>query len=32
MSMGQWLSLPMILIGIPMILIARKNACQAHDD
>jgi phosphatidylglycerol:prolipoprotein diacylglycerol transferase len=32
MSMGQWLSLPMILIGIPMILIARKNARQAHDD
>jgi phosphatidylglycerol:prolipoprotein diacylglycerol transferase len=32
MSMGQWLSLPMILIGIPMILIARKNSRQAHDD
>jgi len=26
MSMGQWLSLPMILIGIPMILVARKQA------
>jgi phosphatidylglycerol:prolipoprotein diacylglycerol transferase len=32
MSMGQWLSLPMILIGIPMILVSRKNARQAHDD
>jgi phosphatidylglycerol:prolipoprotein diacylglycerol transferase len=32
MSMGQWLSLPMILIGIPMILIARKNARRAQDD
>jgi phosphatidylglycerol:prolipoprotein diacylglycerol transferase len=29
MSMGQWLSLPMILIGIPMILVARKQALTA---
>jgi phosphatidylglycerol:prolipoprotein diacylglycerol transferase len=32
LSMGQWLSLPMILIGIPMILLARKNArLEAND-